>query len=662
MEQENRNVSIINILDAKTTSQISAGEVVERPVSLVKELVENSIDAESKNIMIKLWQTAGGTIQIIDDGCGMSAADIPKAIKNHATSKIQSIEDLQSSFSLGFRGEALASIAAVSKMEIISRTQHSLSATRIFVEGGVITETTEEAAPVGTSILVKELFYNTPARKKFLKSYRLETDKIFDFVYHISLCRPDISFLLQNEGKTVFKSPGQGDLAGAALAIYGSKTAKNLLPVHFEEEEISLEGLISLPALTRASRQYYNFFVNGRWVKSPELSKIIDTVYYTLIPEGKYPIIILHLNLPPSQIDVNVHPSKMEIKFADLEKIKHLVGQVLTNALARKERLIPVLEGKHTSAEFFPSQNNLATPIPFSQTASEDSGRQYTISSQVTPVHKTAEEVEYLSAEKSVYQENEMPEEIIYEVPFNMPYKSGVIQGAMDNPYKQDKPTVQLPNLFAEREENTSAANAKKFVFSDLRPLGQIDATYIAAVGEDGLYLMDQHAAHERILYEKLRKQYYETEGDVKGENIAYLLAVPLTIDLNQQEKLRLINHIVELNQLGFVIEEFGEQTYLLRGVPVWFQNLGCDEGIFIEILGMLLEDDKANPGMNLEKLFMAACKKAVKAGYFLTNSDISYLFTELDKTEHAFTCPHGRPTIIRISLSEIKRKFIRTN
>lgn len=658
--------SIINILDAKTASQIAAGEVVERPVSLVKELVENAIDAESKNIIIKLWQTAGGTIQVIDDGCGMTAQDMPKAIKNHATSKIQSIEDLQRSFSLGFRGEALASIAAVSKMEIVSRTKRSLSATRILVEAGVITETTEEAAPIGTSILVKELFFNTPARKKFLKSYRLETDKIFDFVYHISLCRPDISFQLQNEGKTVFKSPGQGDLAGVALAIYGGKTAKNLLPVHYEdqEENISLDGLISLPVLTRASRQYYNFFVNGRWVRSPELSKIIDKVYYTLIPEGKYPIVILHLNLPPDQIDVNVHPSKMEIKFADPEKIKTIVGETLTNALLRKERLIPVLEGKHTGADLFPPQNNLAAPVPFRQdmTAQEAPSRPYTVVSQTPPIHKTEQEIEYLTAEKSQYSENEMPEEIVYDVPLNMPYKSGVIQGAMDSPYKQDKPHVQLPDLFADREETTPAANSKKFQFSSLRPLGQIDATYIAAAGEDGLYLIDQHAAHERILYEKLRKQYYETEGDVKGEKISYLLAVPLTVDLNQQEKLRLVNHIIELNQLGFVIEEFGETTYLLRGVPAWFQNLGCDEGIFIEILGMLLEDDKANPGMNLEKLFMAACKKAVKAGYFLTNSDIAYLLTELDKAEHGFTCPHGRPTIIRISLSEIKRKFIRTN
>ncbi len=665
MSEAQEERSIINILDAKTASQIAAGEVVERPVSLVKELVENAIDAGGKNIMVKLWQTAGGTIQVVDDGCGMTAADMPKAIKNHATSKIQSIEDLQRSFSLGFRGEALASIAAVSKMEMISRTKDSLSATRLLIEAGVIVETTEEAAPVGTSILVKELFFNTPARKKFLKSYRLETDKIFDFIYHISLCRPDISFLLQNEGKTVFKSPGQGDLAGVALAIYGGKTAKNLMPVAYENEEesISLEGLISLPALTRASRQYYNFFVNGRWVRSPELAKIVDKVYYTIIPEGKYPIVILHLNLPPDQIDVNVHPSKMEIKFADGEKIKQIVSETLINALAQKERLIPVLEGKHTGLELFPNQNNLAAPVPFRQmVAAEAPTREYKVIPQTPPIHKTEQEIEYLAAEKSQYGENEMPEEIVYDVPLNMPYKSGVIQGAMDSPYKQDKPRIQLPDLFADRDDTTAAASAKKFRFADLRPLGQIDATYIAAVGDDGLYLMDQHAAHERILYEKLRKEYYETAGDVKGEKISYLLAVPLTIDLNQQEKLRLVNHIVELSELGFLIEEFGETTYLLRGVPAWFQNLGCDEGVFIEILGMLLEDDKANPGMNLEKLFMAACKKAVKAGYFLTNSDIAYLLTELDKTEHGFTCPHGRPTIIRISLSEIKRKFIRTN
>ncbi|MCI8336289.1 MAG: DNA mismatch repair endonuclease MutL [Peptococcaceae bacterium] len=665
MSEPQAEQSIINILDAKTTSQIAAGEVVERPVSLVKELVENSIDAGSKNIIVKLWQTAGGTIQVVDDGCGMTAGDMPTAIKNHATSKIQSIEDLESSFSLGFRGEALASIAAISKMEMISRTKNSLSATRLLIEAGVIVETTEEAAPIGTSILVKDLFYNTPARKKFLKSYRVETDKIFDFVYHISLCRPDISFLLQNEGKTVFKSPGQGDLAGAALAIYGGKTAKNLMPIHYEnpEEGISLEGLVSLPALTRASRQYYNFFVNGRWVRSPELAKTIDKVYYTVIPEGKYPIIILHLNVPPNQIDVNVHPSKMEIKFADDEKIKQIVGETISNALAKKERLIPVLEGKHSGTELFPNQTNLAAPVPFRQmTAAEPPAREYKIVPQTPPIHKTEQEIEYLAAEKSQYGENEMPEEIVYDVPLNMPYKSGVIQGAMDSPFKQDKPHIQLPDLFSDRDDTTPAASSKKFRFSDLRPLGQIDATYIAAVGDDGLYLMDQHAAHERILYEKLRKQYYETEGDVKGEKISYLLAVPLPVDLNTQEKLRLVNHIVELSELGFVIEEFGENTYLLRGVPAWFQSLGCDEGIFIEILDMLLEDDKANPGMNLEKLFMAACKKAVKAGYFLTNSDIGYLLTELDKAEHGFTCPHGRPTIIRISLSEIKRKFIRTN
>lgn len=590
-------MSIITILDPLIANQIAAGEVVERPVSVVKELLENAIDAGSTRIKVNIQDSGLKYIEVSDNGRGMNYEDLTNAIRRHATSKIQTLEDLNHLKTLGFRGEALPSIAAVSKLVISSRINGSPLGYEITVVNGKGEKINELGRPVGTTVTVTDLFYNTPARKKFLKAPSTELGHITDMVGRIALSKPSISFELNHQGKRLLHTPGNNDFLQTIYCIYGNEIARNIELIDFEQEDYRITGYITLPKITRSSRHYYNFFVNGRIIRSQELAYILEEFYYTRIPAKKYPVAIIHFTFPPESFDVNVHPAKLEIKFRDLSLVKGYFLKALS------------------SVSFY----------------------------KVSPLLVK-------SKQTNVYKENHNTQQVLIvkqESNLAANYNNGLS-------FKEDeKQNTTVKILTFQDQQNTEPE--RKYFFSSLKVIGQLRGTYIIATGEEGIYIIDQHAAHERIRYEKIKGNFLEQPSTT------FFLSVPIILELTHQQSFWLIDNIVELANLGFVIEHFGNDTFLLRGVPKWNA-----EGNSHELLLSILEKIGSGQGFSLDKivdreLFTLACKSSVKANQILTESDINYLLQQLDLAENPYSCPHGRPVMIKLTLNELQKRFLRT-
>ncbi len=642
----------ICILDEDTSSKIAAGEVIERPVSVVKELVENAMDADSNRIVIKIESGGLERIQIIDNGRGMDAQNLKLCLERHATSKIRSIEDLHTLETMGFRGEALASIAAISRIEIISRPPENTEGYSLLATGGQKESLVEVGCPSGTSITVDELFYNVPARKKFMKSAVAEMGKITELIEKLALARPDIAFTLYNGDKIVFRSPGGGDLYKAAQAVYGTEACKKLLALEWTERVLLL-GLISLPELNRSSRNYYSFFVNNRWIKSQQLAQIVDEAYHTLLPQSRFPLVILHLQIDPALIDVNVHPAKMEIKFSNFESIKEVLLKAFKEALVKQNRMIPRL---------ICGKPNILNPLPHMDEAFRLDEKKYSILTDLDEIDGTWSDDEQ---PYYVFSEQMQKEKIAQKLGM-LNFHEGKDNRNLPST-QHDQPLKQEVENDAAKVSNIEKAEQNKlflpedmkevprpFLFSSLHPLGQFSATYIIATGENMLYLIDQHAAHERIRYEQYKHQFYAD----KGKKTSNLLAIPIPLELTGMEKSLLLQNIVTITDWGWIVEDFGDNTCLLRGTPVWLAE--GDDAVAV-LLSLLDDEDKNDKQLNETKLFRKACRSAVKGHDYLTHSDIIFLFQELDKAENPYSCPHGRPTVTSISLAEIEKKFYRS-
>ena len=603
----------INILDPLTANQIAAGEVVERPVSVVKELIENSIDAGSTRIKITLIEGGKKRIQVSDNGSGMSAGDLKTAVLRHATSKIKSVEDLTSLRSLGFRGEALPSIGAVSKMTVSSRTGDSPIGSSLQIIGGEEGNLSEIGCPVGTEITVDDLFFNTPARKKFLKSASAELSSISDLVGRMAMSRPDIAFELIHEKKTILRTPGNNNLDQVVFSVYGSEVLKNMKKIKHESFP-SLKGLISSPQLTRSSRHYYNFFLNGRFIKSQELSAAVEEAYHTRIPQKRYPVVILYLEISPELFDVNVHPAKLEVKFQDVIPIKEAIITSINKGLHHPLASVPIIRERSGNREEAPVQ-------------------QEEIFSRKNKIVYPNPNVSYLEEK---IKDNEKIEPLVAE---NLVAENQVHH--VSNP--------------GDRPDSTKTLGEES-LFSSLKILGQIDGTYIIATGPDGLYIIDQHAAHERIRYEKIVKKFREQPS------ATMMLAVPVPVELTSEQKIWLIDNIIQLADIGFILEHFGHNTFLLRGVPRWHLE-GNSQELLLDILEKLGSGVHGSIREILpeEKLFSLACKSAVKGNSYLTKTDIDYLLEQLKSAQNPYTCPHGRPIVISLTVEEIKRRFLRT-
>ncbi len=583
----------IKVLSEEVASKIAAGEVVERPASVVKELVENSIDAGAKEIKVEVRQGGRRLMRVMDDGTGIPAEEVELAFARHATSKIASVEELSSIATLGFRGEALASIAAVSQLTIVTRAAEENVGTLLRLEGSRVTQRQKKGCPQGTVVTVENLFYNVPARLKFLRTEVTERKHIDGLIYRYGMAYPHLRFSLLNDGRPTFQSLGTGKLYDVLIKVYGLEIAQQMIEVVSPKSEavnpqaedsgrrtsdsgrIDVYGYISTPSVHRANRNYLTFFVNGRWVQDRMLSYAVSEAYHTLLPTGRYPIVVLRLELDPSQVDINVHPTKSEIRFLDSNAVFAAVQKAVRRTLVDQ------------------------TPVP------EMMGR---------PAQWSAAEMERRRKLVEVGTQTQLA-------------------------------------LEAQRTAGVEAPSAFEFPelakLPPLRVLGQIAQTYIIAEGPEGLYLIDQHAAHERVLYERLMAER------AKMAVTSQALLEPLTMELASVTG---EGSLVFLNQLGFDIEPFGGETVLVRAVPVMLAQGDIGQAI-VEIVDGLTEGGVAEAGAE-KALISLVCHSAVRAGKTLSLNEMRDLIRQLEATTMPRTCPHGRPTMIHLSAAQLAREF----
>lgn len=640
---------VINLLNQSTIDKIAAGEVVERPLNVVKELTENAIDAGAGAITVEIKDGGISFIRVTDNGCGIEKEQVKKAFLRHATSKITSIEDLDFVSSLGFRGEALSSIAAVSQMEVITKTKEELTGIRYAIAGGVEEDLEEIGAPNGTTFLVHNLFFNTPVRKKFLKQPQTEGGYVSDLMEHLALSRPDIAIKFIQNGQIKFHTSGNNNLKEVIYRIYGRDVTEALNFFEMEaldssEKKIKISGFLGSPDLNRSNRNFETYFVNGRFVKNDIITKAIEEGYRTYLMQHKFPFCVLHFSIPSDMIDINVHPAKMEIRLIQGMEIYEKLSKGIQNYLKELE-MIPDVKLTMEKEEKEICQK---APEPFELKRSqmmlrEDSG-------------EYQKNITTASAKKELPKEPNI-QDFLHKISENK-IIGGEIDGNSDNGegihanvIKADAHIlVERPKQFNLFEENFLTKDAK----DEYQILGQIFDTYWLVAFHDKLFIIDQHAAHEKVKYERLVK---ELEGK---QAASQMLNPPVIINLTGREEEILKEYLNYFTEFGFEIEEFGSGAYAVRSMPV--DLYGCNERkLFTEILDELVENPmKGTPEVILNKLASMACKAAVKGNHKLSETEALALIDELLTLENPYHCPHGRPTIISMSKYEIEKRFKR--
>ncbi|KIL47798.1 DNA mismatch repair endonuclease MutL [Jeotgalibacillus campisalis] len=616
----------IRQLNEALANKIAAGEVVERPASVVKELVENAVDAKATIIELDLEEAGLSSIRIRDNGAGIQSDEVLLAFSRHATSKIKNEHDLFRIRTLGFRGEALPSISSVSKIEIKTST----GSTGLFLKmhGGEVIEQKPSASRQGTDILVSELFYNTPARLKYLKTVHTELGNVTDIVNRIALSHPEISFRLRHNGKTLLQTNGNGDVRQVIAAIYGINIAKKMLSFTNESLDFQVKGYAALPEITRASRNYISILVNGRFIRNYAITRAIQAGYHTLLPIGRFPIVLLSVEMDPLLVDVNVHPSKQEVRFSKEAELVQLITDTITQ-LFKTQSLIPSGEKEKPAKTIRPSEQ-----IAFSFHE---------------PVRHQVDKENIQSLQKDTFQDPDMVrQDKIRETQPVLSKEDTVFPGSKAEEYLDEK-KVSLSSHEVHDEQESISSRVPL-----LEPIGQMHGTYILAQNEDGLYIIDQHAAQERIKYEYFKKKV----GDVQSE--LQDLLVPLVLDFSTDERIKILENKQDLEDVGVFLEEFGGNGFIVRGYPTWFPH-GEEKNIIEEMIGELLQMKKVDVGkLREEAAILMSCKGSIKANHYLRREDMQQLLTDLRKTEDPFTCPHGRPIIIHYSTYEMEKMFKR--
>lgn len=667
----------VRLLDTNTANQIAAGEVVEKPASVVKELVENALDAGADKIEVTIF--AGGTeyIRVTDNGCGMSEADAKMAVLRHATSKLTKAEDLLSLNTLGFRGEALPSIASVSNFTLLTRPESEEFATSVHIDGGENTEVTASGGSTGTTVIVENLFFNVPARRKFLKTVSTEGRYISELLTRLALSRPDVRFKLVNNDKEVLSTPGDGDLEHAIKALYGKNVAENLLEVSLNDPKVRVSGFIGKPTLLKGTRQWQTFFVNGRCIGSKMLSKAMDHAYQSQIPKSGFPFAVINLKVDTASVDVNVHPQKSEIKFSDDSLIYKAMYKALTDALTKP------MSAQKTQVTLLPDSelNVFVKPQPQSACAPVTPAPQPKPAYQPPqPVFKSGAEQIFKTPERKEEQPAPASESLLVpEQPAPIVKKEQGEQQAMWQPFDdfaQTAATVsyskgyQEPMLevhearseFANPQPTEAApvANRETIAFTDtdsgmdtIWPIGQVDKTFIIAQSETTLYLIDQHAAHERILYDKLVASHEQIPSQQ--------LLMPLYVDMAADDIALIEEHRDEFLALGVDAASAGESLLRVSSLPADIKADAAED--FINAISKMLREMRNVNGSDLrqEVLHMTACKAAIKAGQLLNMRQMRQLIIDLCNTTHPFTCPHGRPCMIEIDSNQLYKMFKRT-
>ncbi|MBS4199045.1 DNA mismatch repair endonuclease MutL [Bacillus sp. FJAT-49732] len=614
-------------LDDTLSNKIAAGEVVERPASVVKELLENSIDAKSTVIEIDIEEAGLSKIRIIDNGNGIQEEDALLAFKRHATSKIKDENDLFRIRTLGFRGEALPSIASVSNLQLVS-AKAGQDGTKVILEGGKLILHEKAASRKGTDISVTNLFFNTPARLKYLKTIHTEIGHISDIVNRIALAHPEVSIRLRHNERLLLHTTGNGDVRQVLAAIYGVSIAKKMIPIQSESLDFKASGFISLPEVTRASRNYLSTMINGRFIKNYSLIKAVLEGYHTLLPINRYPIVLLSIEMDPILVDVNVHPAKMEVRISKETELNELITATI-KATFKKRELIPssnpltskrpVNISEQTSLEL--ENNQVVTKNPF-KTPSNSGIQQYRQKETLLPTEDM----------KKLYE------------PAEEKIPSGFIA---NEPQIEESPEVEEPIV-----ESTPTKENNRI--PPLYPIGQMHGTYIFAQNDQGLYMIDQHAAQERIKYEYYREKVGEVDQEVQE------MLVPLHLEFSRDEFIKIEEFKQELAQIGIFLEDFGMSSYMIRSHPSWFPK-GKEKEIIEEMIEQLLTMKKIDIKKIMEEAaIMMSCKASIKANQYLRNDEIQALLNELRRTEDPFTCPHGRPIIIHLSTYEIEKMFKR--
>ncbi|SKA07546.1 DNA mismatch repair protein MutL [Pilibacter termitis] len=671
-------MSKIQELSEQLANKIAAGEVVERAASVVKELVENAIDAESSQISIFLEESGMKKIQIVDNGEGIANDEVALAFRRHATSKIRDVNDLFRIQTLGFRGEALPSIASVSMVEVETAVKEAEFGTRLVIKGGEVVENSPAPLRHGTKITVENLFYNTPARLKYVKSLQAELARIGDIVNRLALSHPDIAFRLVHEGNEMLKTTGNGDLKVAIAGIYGMNTVKKMVEIHAEDLDFTVSGFVSLPELTRSSRNYISLLINGRFIKNFQLNKAITSGYGSKLMGGRFPIAVIDIQMDALLVDVNVHPTKQEVRLSKERELMGLITRAIQKALA-SERLIPTASAElkfrnpqavknsvekpvQTSFEMADSKEKTLTSSPVEKTNSSrgNLGFDVTTGQFFVKEETTIEEVQV--REESFTQPEKTPEtsptkefssvevvENVNEIEESPEEIENALHPGVDFQHrtKAKKELEKIAELLSREEVTTER-------FPQLDYFGQMHGTYLFASSPEGLFIIDQHAAQERIKYE-----YYREEIGRVGDDRQELL-LPIVLDYPNNDRLILKEKSELLEAIGLNLEEYGQTSFILRSHPTWFKA-GREEKTARELIDMLLLTGEVSvKKFREETAIMMSCKRSIKANHYLNETQARVLLADLKKCKNPFNCPHGRPVLVHFSNYEMERLFKR--
>ena len=658
----------IQVLDQITIDKIAAGEVIERPASIIKELVENAIDAGASAVTVEIKEGGISFIRITDNGCGIPKGEVPLAFLRHSTSKIRSVDDLSTVASLGFRGEALSSIAAIAQVELITKTKDEVTGTRYRIEGGAEKSIEDTGAPDGTTFLVHQIFYNTPARRKFLKTPMTEASHVSELMTRLALSHPEVSIQFINNGQEKLHTSGNGKLKDIVYHVFGRDIANNLLETNERIDGIQVQGFIGKPIISRGNRNYENYFINGRYVKSNIIAKAIEDAYKDFTMQHKYPFTALHFTMDGTDLDVNVHPTKMELRFSNQQGVYNFIYNALKQTLSEPE-LIPRVElpeakevpvkaekivERKQEQPMTPVREERKTPV-----IEEEKNLDYFMKKmreRVTAYHQQAVEVKPTPA-PSVIQENvnyeALPASQVAAVKQPVPEQRTVAKEPMPEQAvapREEKSVVTEKQLdfFEEKLLTKKAAQEYKII-------GQLFETYWLVEFHEQLYIIDQHAAHERVLYEKTLR------GMKDREFTSQYLSPPIILNLSMQEEEALNTHMDIFTNIGFEIEPFGGDSYAIRAVPDNLFSIAKRE-LFTEMLDQLVDGIHSSlaPDIVAEKVASMSCKAAVKGNSRLSAAEVETLIGELLELENPYHCPHGRPTIIAMTKRELEKKFKR--
>ena len=658
----------IQVLDQITIDKIAAGEVIERPASIIKELVENAIDAGASAVTVEIKEGGISFIRITDNGCGIPKGEVPLAFLRHSTSKIRSVDDLSTVASLGFRGEALSSIAAIAQVELITKTKDEVTGTRYRIEGGAEKSIEDTGAPDGTTFLVHQIFYNTPARRKFLKTPMTEASHVSELMTRLALSHPEVSIQFINNGQEKLHTSGNGKLKDIIYHVFGRDIANNLLETNERIDGIQVQGFIGKPIISRGNRNYENYFINGRYVKSNIIAKAIEDAYKDFTMQHKYPFTALHFTMDGTDLDVNVHPTKMELRFSNQQGVYNFIYNALKQTLSEPE-LIPRVElpeakevpvkaekivERKQEQPMTPVREERKTPV-----IEEEKNLDYFMKKmreRVTAYHQQVTKVKPTPA-PSVVQENvnyeALPASQVAAVKQPVPEQRTVAKEPMPEQAvapREEKSVVTEKQLdfFEEKLLTKKAAQEYKII-------GQLFETYWLVEFHEQLYIIDQHAAHERVLYEKTLR------GMKDREFTSQYLSPPIILNLSMQEEEALNTHMDIFTNIGFEIEPFGGDSYAIRAVPDNLFSI-AKRDLFTEMLDQLVDGIHSSlaPDIVAEKVASMSCKAAVKGNFRLSAAEVETLIGELLELENPYHCPHGRPTIIAMTKRELEKKFKR--